>query len=596
MADGTAPKRTKITQAKGRPWIYWVGKQGIDEIEYFPAQETERFDPEKEIEQGSWTNLLFHGDNKEVMGHLLNNFRGQVDLVYIDPPFDSKADYVRKVELRGVRGKKISGEEQSFLEQVQYNDLWANDQYLQFMYERLILLRELMSEKGSIYLHCDWHQSHRLRCLMDEVFGESNFQREIIWDITVLSGYKVQANNWIRGHDTIFYYTKNGEQRTFNKIMQAHTKKYLDMFNRVDENGEKYLIAHGIKRYLKDVKDKGKPYGDVWNDIMSFQQQPTAAENIGYPTQKPESLLERIIKASSNEGDLVLDVFCGCGTTAAVAQKLGRRWIASDINHGAIQTASKRLQDIIKKKNGSTKTQTYKNFRVLKVNDYDLQVQHNEALEFAIDKIGIQKTPNDRFFDGIVGDRLVKIIPLNRSATIADLDNIEREIAEIRPDDTRDILVVTLGAETDVQPWIEDKNKLRQHAKNNHYELKDLRETGFFEHRPAEVDLAVKKEEGKVRVTLNDFHSPTICARLDIDNKKSVIQAEIPDFRAQIDCVLIDMDYNGEVFDIDFSDLPEKKADLVHGRYEFDADKCGKKVAVKVIDMLGEEVVEVREV
>src|SRR5512144_3169187 len=133
MPDGNVPKPAKITQAKGKPWIHWVGKRGLEEIVYFPAQETERFDPYKEIDNGVWWNLLFHGDNKEVMGYLLHKFRGQVNLVYIDPPFDSKADYVRKVSLRGTNGSKVKGEEQSLLEQVQYSDLWANDEYLQFM-------------------------------------------------------------------------------------------------------------------------------------------------------------------------------------------------------------------------------------------------------------------------------------------------------------------------------------------------------------------------------------------------------------------------------------------------------------------------------
>lgn len=177
MPDGSAPRPAKISQAKGKPWIYWVGKRGIEEIAYFPAQETERFDPNNEIESGPWSNLLFHGDNKEVMGHLLRKYREQVDLVYIDLPFDSKADYVRKVELRTLGKRQVLGEEQSLMEQVQYNDLWANDEYLQFMYERLILLRELMSETGSIYLHCDWHQSHRLRYLMDEVIRRGEFYK-----------------------------------------------------------------------------------------------------------------------------------------------------------------------------------------------------------------------------------------------------------------------------------------------------------------------------------------------------------------------------------------------------------------------------------
>ena len=126
-----------------------------------------------------------------------------------------------------------------------------------------------------------------------------------------------------------------------------------------------------------------------------------------------------------------------------------------------------------------------------------------------------------------------------------------------------------------MRPWIEEKNKLRQHAGNTRYELKDLRETGFFEHRPAEADIAVKKEGGKVKVEIRDLHSPTICARLEIANDRAVIKAEIPDFRSQIDCVMIDLDYDGKVFDIDFSDLPAKKADLVKSAYEFDAKECG---------------------
>lgn len=585
MPDGNAPKPAKISQAKGRPWIHWVGKRGIEEIAYFPAQETERFDPYKEIEADSWSNLLFHGDNKEVMGHLLHQFRGEVDLVYIDPPFDSKADYVRKVQLRGPRGNQITGEEQSLLEQVQYNDLWANDEYLQFMYERLILLRELMSETGSIYLHCDAHQNHRLRCLMDEVFGAENFQNEIIWCYTRMASKGQRKFN--NTHQTVLFY-KKGHSYTFDadQVRDAYAASSL---NRAGY--KKTSVGSGAPSSgTCDLNPLGKFPDDWWT--IPFER------STEYPTQKPALLLEKIVKVSSEKDDLVLDIFCGSGTTAAVAQKLGRRWIMADINHGAIQTTSKRLQDIISagKVEKDAPKPASRNFRVFKVNDYDLQIQHNEALEFAIDKIGIQRTPQDGFFEGVVGDRLVKIIPLNRPANIADLDSIEREIAEIRPDDTRDILVVALGAETNVRPWIEEKNKLRQHAKNNRYELKDLRETGFFEHRPAEADIAVKKEGGKVKVKIRDFHSPTICARLDIANDRAVIKAEIPDFRSQIDCVMIDLDYNRKVFDIDFSDLPAKKSEMVNGAYEFDATACGKQIAVKVVDMLGEEVIEVIEI
>ncbi len=190
----------KIAPAKGRPMLTWVGKRPLSHITAFPAQHIETFSPlapspiarEGRGERSAWKQwpaaypkggLLFHGDNKEVLAHLLaNGFRGKVNLIYIDPPFDSGADYVRKVSLRGAKGTaKLDGESYTLGEQIQYTDIWANDNYLQFMYERLLLLKELLAEDGSFYLHTDWHKGHHLRCLMDEVFAADSFKNEIIW-------------------------------------------------------------------------------------------------------------------------------------------------------------------------------------------------------------------------------------------------------------------------------------------------------------------------------------------------------------------------------------------------------------------------------
>ena len=219
---------------------------------------------------------------------------------------------------------------------------------------------------------------------MDEIFGQQSFRREIIWDITVLSGFKVSANNWIRGHDIILYYGKTSDP-IFNKLRQPHSQDYIDMFNKVDENGDRYMVAHGLTRYLKDVIGKGKPYGDVWDDvlsyqvlrkqlsdvrdvnrlkeilseakevqnisdvwdnIMSFQQQPTSAENVGYPTQKPESLLERIIKASTNEGDLVFDCFMGANTTGKMALLNNRKFIGIEKVEKYFEISKQRIENI----------------------------------------------------------------------------------------------------------------------------------------------------------------------------------------------------------------------------------------------------------
>ena len=163
-----------IEKAKGRPMLQWVGKKPLDKVEYYPAQEKEVYGDKNSKD----FNKLFWGDNLQVLAHLLKEYRGKIDLIYIDPPFDSKAEYVKKVQ---IRGEKVEGEQHSLLEEKQYTDIWERDEYLQFMYERLLLMRELLSDTGSIYLHCDWHKGAHIKLLMDEVFGDDNFQNEIIW-------------------------------------------------------------------------------------------------------------------------------------------------------------------------------------------------------------------------------------------------------------------------------------------------------------------------------------------------------------------------------------------------------------------------------
>ena len=182
---------------RGQPMLHWAGKRPFTSTQFYPAQEKERHGDEV----NGWMNRIYWGDNLQVMSHLLKEFRGKVDLIYIDPPFDSGADYKKKIDLRG---EKIENDQSSF-EEKQYTDLWTNDEYLQFMYERLVLCRELLSDRGSIYLHCDWHRQHLLRCLMDEVFGSDRFQNELIWQ--KLKAAKKQAVTFGNIHDTILFYT-----------------------------------------------------------------------------------------------------------------------------------------------------------------------------------------------------------------------------------------------------------------------------------------------------------------------------------------------------------------------------------------------------
>ncbi len=566
--------------------LQWVGKKPLDIVQYFPAQLCETVgisNPPDNPTYGEFRknlyNLIFHGDNKEILSTLLTSgFRGKVDLIYIDPPFDSGADYVRKVSLRG-QSKKLGAENYSLIEQVQYEDIWAQDNYLQFMYERLILLKELLSDKGSIYLHCNEVKNSHLRILMDEVFGADSFKREVIWDKTVLSGFKTQAKNWIHGHDNILFYAKTSNN-IFHRQRQPHTKEYLEMFDREDEEG-KYLVAHGMKRYLKDVVKKGKPYGDVWDDIKSFQQQPTAAENLQYPTQKPKSLLERIIRSSSNEGSIVLDCFCGSGTTAAVAEELGRRWIVADINKGAIQTTIKRLQPIIRDNGKILNDNMEQGLIHYKVNNYEITKQH-ELRKFIVAKYGIQTIHQDLYFDGLVGGQLAKIIDLNRPLNRLDLQLIKDEIQNNRPDETRNVHVFCNGSEIDLISEIEDDK-----SPINKFVIQDVQQDGLITSEPVEAEIEFVKVDVEITIKIVNFIDPTILSRLDLE--RTLFLEQVDDFRAQIDYVLIDTDYKNNTFQIVHSDIPNKKSEYVSTEYKLNIPRADSLVAIKIVSMLGEE-------
>jgi DNA modification methylase len=418
--------------------------------------------------------LLFYGDNKEVLANLLTSgFRGKVNLIYIDPPFDSGADYVRKVQLRGVNGAtKVEGENYSLGEQIQYTDVWTNDNYLQFMYERLILLKELMADGGAIFLHCDSSKGHHLRCLMDEVFGPGSFVNEIVWSYR---RWPSNTDAFQSMHDTIFYYTKEiSHKRTFHRQYEGASESYLKRFG-----GKTQVLDEetGTRKITKDEETKGMPLRDVW-DISVVAG--SKSERTTYPTQKPETLLERMIEVASNPDDLVLDCFIGSGTTAAVAQKLGRRWIGCDINKGAIQTTSKRLQKIISaqvteaakpSQNGfddagdEPPSPVQTGFAVYRVNDYDLAIQHNEAVNLACEHIGVERKKTDPFFDGTLGggrtQELVKIVPFDHPLGIEDLEAVKRELESRGGEETRGLVVVSVGKELAVDAWLEEWNKHR---------------------------------------------------------------------------------------------------------------------------------------
>ena len=290
---------------KGFPELRWTGKRPYRSTQYYPAQLRESYGEE----QNGWINKIFWGDNLQVMSHLLKDFRGKIDLIYIDPPFDSKADYKKKIDLKGI-GKTTS--DSTTFEEKQYGDIWTNDEYLQFMYERFILLRELLSENGTIIVHLDYHKCHHIRLVMDEVFGADNFRNEMIW---TYNGGATPPKDYPRKHDNLLRYVKDSKKSswTFNVEYRPYNEQTAER------------MKHIHKGIMVDL-DRGTPMTDWWTDIK-VPTGPMNQEKNGYPTQKPEKLLERVIKACSNPGDIVFDCFMGSGTTQAVAMKLDRRFI-----------------------------------------------------------------------------------------------------------------------------------------------------------------------------------------------------------------------------------------------------------------------------
>lgn len=292
-------------------------------------------------------NRLIYGDNLLALAALLSDgegggaMRGKVDLIYIDPPFDSKADYRTKITLTDQNLEQ----KPTVIEQYAYGDTWraGTASYLEMLTPRLMLMKELLSEQGSIYVHLDWHVLHYVKVVMDEIFGKDNFQREIVWKMSASAGFKSLVDNYVRGHDTILFYSKT-KDKIFNKIFKEYDEKQLKRFTSRDENGRLYKSITKDRRIYLD-ESRGVALSDVWDDIASFQTIVNSEEIVNYPTQKPEALLERIITASTNEGSYVADFFGGSGTTAAVAERMNRRWITTDLGKPACMVMRKRFID-----------------------------------------------------------------------------------------------------------------------------------------------------------------------------------------------------------------------------------------------------------
>ena len=582
---------------QGYPLLHWRGKRPFTSTQFYPAQLKESYGEEV----NGWRNKIYWGDNLQVMSHLLKEYRGRINLIYIDPPFDSKADYRKQIQLKGIT---TSNDNNSF-EEKQYSDLWGNDEYLQFMYERLIITRELLAENGAIYLHCDYRKSHQLRNILDEVFGSENFLNSLVWQFTTRSSIKT---SWKRTHHDILFYKKNKNpvyQWNNEMVIEPLSENTIKKYKYEDENGRYRLNGRFLKDSpIKGAKDvdiewekthpelvvrdylrEGKVAGDCFFIDIENQASSTRTD---YPTQKPEELLYKLISASTNPGDIVFDSFMGSGTTQAVAMKLGRRFIGADINLGSIQTSTKRLLRVAERL--QTKQQSFleenKNihytcFEVYNVNHYDVFRNPLEAKELLIEALEIQPLEKSSLYDGEKDGRMVKIMPVNRIATRADLNELingfdyktfERRKDEKPNQPVEKLLLVCMGHEADLKATLEKEVNYKLDI-----EVVDiLREKSNLEFK-RDSEARIEIEGGKL--VIKQFYPMNLLQKLSLQKEN------VENWRELVESVMVDWNYDGAVLEPAVVDLPGKN-ELVIGEYAIPEDAGT--IMVKITDLLSE--------
>ena len=527
--------------------LIWPGKSTLMDTSVLPFQSIEHIDePRKGTSQqfdlfsmsestgrqsGGWTNKLIWGDNSLILSSLINGpmrndieKAGGLKLVYIDPPFDVGADFSMDVE---VGDEKVT-KEPSIVEEVAFRDTWGKgvDSFLAMIYKRLNLLNSLMSPNSSIYVHCDYRLAGSMRLILDEIFGEQNFQNEIIWD----KGFRGTEAKRIyqRAHDTIFFYSKS-ENYTWNQQGQPYKDQKLGRYNQIDDDGNKFAL---IKRRRTDgevyygktyPKEEGKSVNDVISHISTMAS--TDSQRLGYPTQKPEALLELLIKTSSNEGDLIGDFFCGSGTTLAVAEKLGRKWIGADLGRFAIHTARKRLISV--QRDASRVGNAFRAFEILNLGGYErahqvgidpslddesktLQIlrKREEFVELILSAYGAQKSDQLAPFSGSKGSTAILIGAIDSAVT---QDQVQRAIDTALSVGISRVDVLGFEFEMGISPAMSDSAKEQGLTLTVRYipnEVFDKRaiakgQVKFYEAGYVEAKCDVKSKT--LQVTLTDF-------------------------------------------------------------------------------------------
>ena len=576
--------------------LYWKGKRTTVDRIVLPFQSLEvvetinesratrekdknsmfRQDPNAiEVE---WRNKLIWGDNKYVMSALLEKYAGKIDLIYIDPPFATGANFSFKTEVGDDKLKVLK--ESSAIEEVAYRDTWGKglDSFLQMMYDRLVLMKELLSEKGSIYVHLDWHAGQYVKIILDEIFGAENMRNEIIWHYRTGNLAKSQFQ---RKHDNIFFYSKT---KTNVFFPQEQKEYYADLY------GPNFKPSFEGRNQGKDEKGifRMAQVDDVWDMSGVFT---LSDEHLPYDTQKPETLLTRIIKASSKEGDLVADFFCGSGTTAAVAEKLGRRWITSDLGRYSIHTARKRFLEI----------EGCKPFEILNIGKYERQYWQTiqfgnktaeqsmaEYIAFVLKLYKAEALPGSAYIHGKKGNKLVHIGGVDAPVTFGD---IQHALEDTRRMKQKELVVLGWEWEMGLHDVVEqeaEKAGIKLHLLSIPREAMDKRavdagDIQFFE--LAYLETEVKNSAHGYQIKLTDFVIP------NLDLIPAEVKKLIKKWSDYIDYWSVDWDYKDDTFHNQWQSYRTKKdrsLELTSDPKQYDK-KGDYKVMVKVIDIFGND-------
>lgn len=507
-----------------------------------------------------WTNKLIWGDNKLILSSLKNGpmreeieAQGGIKLIYIDPPFDVGADFSMDIEIGGETFTK----EPNILEEIAYRDTWGKgaDSYIAMIYERLALMRDLLAEDGSIYVHCDWRVTAYLRSVLDEIFGKDNFLNEIIWKY---SGGRVGKKFFGRKHDTLHWYAR---------LRGTHTFNYDDVRQEYSETTLKrnlYANTGSSTRVLDySPNEDGKYPEDVWQiPIIN----PVSKERTGYATQKPSKLLETVIKSASNEGDLVADFFCGSGTTAAVAEKLGRKWIVSDLGKFAIHTTRKRMIGV--QRELKAEGQDYRAFEILNLGKYERQhyiginpnlreaeqqrqLEQKEAafVDLILRAYRAEATEGFRTFHGKKAGRLVAVGPVNLPVTRLYVEEI---ILECRQKHITRVDILGFEFEMGLFPNVLDEARAKgidiapKYIPPEVFDKRAVERNQVIFHDVAAIEVKPLVKGNRVAVELTDFsvfysQESIASAEASLRKRRSKIVVE----RGQI--VKVSMDRDGIV-------------------------------------------------